>query len=180
MADPDEQPERGGQAERGGGQPERGGQGERGGQEVIRLRYRLYVEALRARLPSAQFGLLMEIIRLWVTHGGGAAELTMDDEEKELFTPEVQQELLHLMGLLSGGSGPEGRAGHVVVQLGDGEHAKGAMSLVPPEVAADAERLRALRDRIDAQERRRGEDRREVEGIARASGMLPSGPGDDT
>ncbi|MFF7987068.1 hypothetical protein ACFZDK_49700 [Streptomyces sp. NPDC007901] len=45
------------------------------------------------------------------------------------------------------------------------------MSLVPPDVAADADQLRALRDRIDAQQRQRRLDQQEVEGIARASGM---------
>ncbi|MEU3092237.1 hypothetical protein ACWCQ0_35470 [Streptomyces massasporeus] len=69
--------------------------------EVARLRYRLYVDALRARMPQAQFDLLMEAIRLWAAHGGGTARLSFDTaEERELFTPEVQQELLNLMGLL--------------------------------------------------------------------------------
>ncbi|WP_149830745.1 hypothetical protein [Streptomyces tailanensis] len=150
-------------------------------QEVARLRYRLYEEALRARMPRAQFDLLMEIIRLWAANGGGTARLSLDGEEKELFTPEVQQELLNLMGLLGAMQpGHEGRADHVVAQLGDGEHAKGAMSLVPPDVAADPDRLRALRDRIDAQQHQRLLDQHEVEGIARASGMPPAGPADDT
>ncbi len=141
-------------------------------QELARLRYRLYLEALRARMPQAQFDLLMEVIRLWAANGGGTARLSLDGEEKELFTPEVQQELLHLMGLLGAMQpGHEDRADHVVARLGDGEHAKGAMSLVPPDVAADPDRLRALRDRIDAQQRRRRLDQQEVEGIARASGM---------
>ncbi|MFJ6567985.1 hypothetical protein ACIQNU_11205 [Streptomyces sp. NPDC091292] len=67
--------------------------------------------------------------------------------------------------------GHEDRTDHVVAQLGDGEFATGAMSLVPPEVAADPARLRAMRDRIDDQQRQRRSDEREVEGIARASGM---------
>lgn len=84
----------------------------------------------------------------------------------------TSQELLNLMGLLGAMQpGHEDRADHVVARLGDGEHAKGAMSLVLPEVAADPDRLRALRDRIDAQQRRRRLDQQEVEGIARASGM---------
>ncbi|MFD3843539.1 hypothetical protein ACFWWC_46185 [Streptomyces sp. NPDC058642] len=142
-------------------------------QEVARLRYRLYVEALQARMPQAQFGLLMEAIQLWAANGGGTARLRFDtQEEKELFTPEVQQELLNLLGLLGAMQpGHEDRADHVVAQLGDGEYAKGAMSLVPPDVAADPDRLRALRDRVDAQQHQRHLDQQEVEGIARASGM---------
>ncbi|MER6187735.1 hypothetical protein [Streptomyces sp. NPDC001652] len=142
-------------------------------QEVARLRYRLYVEALQARMPQAQFSLLMEAIRLWAAHGGGTARLRFDtEEEKELFTPEVQQELLNLLGLLGAMQpGHEDRADHVVAQLGDGEHTRGAMSLVPPDVAADPDQLRALRDRIDAQQHQRSLDQQEVEGIARASGM---------
>ncbi|MFI0941378.1 hypothetical protein [Streptomyces sp. NPDC021020] len=145
-------------------------------QQMVRLRYHLYVEALRARMPQAQFDLLMEVIRLWAEHGGGAARLHFTtEEERDLFTPEVQQEMLNLMGLLGAMQpGHEDRADHVVAQLGDGEHVKGAMSLVPPEVAADPERLRAMRDRIDAQQRRRKLDEEEVDGIARASGMQPS------
>ncbi|MEU1193056.1 hypothetical protein [Streptomyces sp. NPDC005859] len=84
----------------------------------------------------------------------------------------MQQELLNLMGLLGAlQPGHEDRADHVVAQLGDGEHAKGAMSLVPPDVAADPDQLRAMRDRIDAQQHQRRLDQQEVEGIARASGM---------
>ena len=59
-------------------------------QEVARLRHRLYIDALRARMPEAQFALLMEAIRLWAAHGGGTARLRFDTaEERELFTPEV-------------------------------------------------------------------------------------------
>ncbi|MGW1619953.1 hypothetical protein [Streptomyces sp. NPDC002172] len=142
-------------------------------QDVARLRYRLYVDTLRARMSQEQFDLLMEVIRLWAANGGGTARLRFDtEEERALFTLEVQQELLNLMGLLGAMQpGHEDRADHVVAQLGDGEHAKGAMSLVPPEVAADPDQLRALRDRIDAQQHQRRLDQQEVEGIARASGM---------
>ncbi|WP_411152348.1 hypothetical protein [Streptomyces sp. A30] len=76
------------------------------------------------------------------------------------------------MGLLGAMQpGHEDRADHVVAQLGDGEHAKGAMSLVPPDVAADPDQLRALRDRVDAQQHQRRLDQQEMEGIAQASGM---------
>lgn len=123
----------------------------------------------------------MESVRLWAENGGGTARLSLDGPEKELFTPEVQQELLNLMGQLGAlQPGHEDRADHVVAQLGDGEYAKDAMSLVPPDVATDPDRLRVLRDRIDAQQHQRRLDRQEVEGIARASGMPPAGPADDT
>ncbi|WP_053764269.1 hypothetical protein [Streptomyces sp. AS58] len=143
-------------------------------QEVARLRYQLYVEALQARMPQAQFALLLQAIWLWAAHGGGTARLSFDSEaEKELFTLEVQQELLNLMGLL-GAMQPEHehRADHVVAQLGDGKYAKDATSLVPPDVSADPDQLRAQRDRIDAEQRQRRLDQKEVEGIARAS-LIP-------
>ncbi|MFD5848111.1 hypothetical protein [Streptomyces chartreusis] len=146
-------------------------------QEVARLRYRLYVETLRARMPQPQFDLLMQAIRLWAANGGGNARMRFDSkEEMKLFTPEVQQELLNLMGLLGAMQpGHEDRADHVVAQLGDGEYAKRAMSLVPPDVAADPDQLLAMRDHIDAQQHQRHLDQQEVEGIARASGMPDGG-----
>ncbi|MFF4448195.1 hypothetical protein [Streptomyces sp. NPDC001502] len=149
--------------------------------EVARLRYHLYVEALRARMPQAGFHLLMEIIRLWLENGGGTARIQMDDEEKALFTGEVRQEMLTLMGLIGAMQpGHEDRAEHVVVQLGDSEHTKGAMTLVPAEVAADPEQLQARLDKIDSQQRQRTLDRKEVEAIALASGMPLADPDADT
>ncbi|MFJ2178038.1 hypothetical protein ACIOHE_34740 [Streptomyces sp. NPDC087851] len=140
--------------------------------EVARARYALYVESLRARMPGEQFELLMEIIRMWAEAGGGTVRLRMDGPERELFTPELQQEFLSLMGLIGAMQpGHEDRADHVVAHLGDGEHTKGAMSLVPPEVAADPAKLRAMRDKLEAQQSRRHSDAQTVEGIARASGM---------
>lgn len=67
--------------------------------------------------------------------------------------------------------GHEDRADRVVARLGDGEHVKDAMSLVPPEVADDPEKLRAMRDKLDTQQHQRKQDEETVEGIARASGM---------
>ncbi|MFI2215003.1 hypothetical protein [Streptomyces sp. NPDC020141] len=140
--------------------------------ELARLRYALYVETLRARMPGPQFTLLMRTVDLYVGAGGGRVRLRMDPGDRELFTAEVQQELLTLLGLLGATRpGHADRAEHVVVRLGDGEYAKGALTLVPPEVAADPERLRAMLARIDARQRRSHDDRREVEEIARASGM---------
>ncbi|MFC5720949.1 hypothetical protein ACFP1Z_12300 [Streptomyces gamaensis] len=141
-------------------------------QEFARARYALYLHTLRARMPQEQYELLMEVIRTWAEVGGGTVRLRLDGREKELFTPELRQELLNLMGLIGAMQpGHEDRADHVVAQLGDGEHAKGVMSLVPPDVAADPERLRAMRDKIDAEQARRRRDEQAVEGIARASGM---------
>ncbi|MFJ8002193.1 hypothetical protein ACIQ7D_34655 [Streptomyces sp. NPDC096310] len=146
--------------------------------DIARARYALYVETLRARMPTEQFDLLMEIIRMWAEAGGGTVRLRLDDAERELFTPEVQQEFLNLMGLIGAMQpGHEDRADHVVAHLGDGEHTKGAMSLVPPEVAADPAKLRAMRDKLEAQQSRRRSDEQTVEGIARASGMSPEADG---
>ncbi|WP_253917299.1 hypothetical protein [Streptomyces sp. MNP-20] len=139
---------------------------------MVRARYALYVETLRARMPQAQFDLLMEVIRAYVKAGGGRFRLDLDPAEKELFTEEVQQELLNLLGLLGAMErGHEDRADHVVARLGDGEYAKAVMSLVPPDVADDPDKLRAMRDKLDAQQRQRQQDGQTVEGIARASGI---------
>lgn len=125
-------------------------------------------------MPVPQYTLLMDIIRMWAEHGGGTIRLQMDDEEKELFTTEVKREMLTLMGLIGAlEPGHEDRADHVVADLGDGEHTSGALTLVPADVAADPERLRAMRERLDARAGRRESDTAEVEAIARASGMLP-------
>ncbi|MFD5319782.1 hypothetical protein [Streptomyces sp. NPDC127098] len=148
--------------------------------ETGRARLELYVEALRARMPASQFILLMRAFNAWLTGGGGMMRLHLESDEQELFTPEVQGEMLTLMGLVGALSpGHEDRADHVVVELGDGEHVKGARSLVPREVADDPERLAEMRRRLDEGERLRREQRDsdslEVDAIARASGMLPEG-----
>lgn len=146
--------------------------------EVPRLRLGLYIETLRARMPEAKYKLLMEIIRMWAEGGGGTVRLEMDDEEKALFTPEVQREMLNIMGLIGAlEPGREDRADHVVADLGDGEHISGALTLVPADVAADPERLREMRDRLDAKAAQRRRDLEETEAIARASGMLPEAEG---
>lgn len=151
-----------------------------GPSDLPRLRLELYIEALAARMPQAQFKLLMDILRMWSEAGGGTVRLRMDDEERELFTPEVRGELLAVMGLIGAlQPGREDRAEHVVADLGDGAHISGAMSLVPPEVAADPARLRATRDGLDAVQGQRARDLREVEGIAEASGMAEADPPED-
>jgi hypothetical protein len=147
-------------------------------EDAGQARLELYVEALQARMPPRQFILLMQAFNAWLTGGGGLLRLHLEPEEQELFTAEVQGEMLTLMGLVGAmAEGHEDRADHVVVDLGDGEHVKNARSLVPPEVANDPERLAEMRRRLDEQERQRKEHARqdadEVEAIARASGMLP-------
>ncbi|MET9605303.1 hypothetical protein ABZZ17_09560 [Streptomyces sp. NPDC006512] len=130
------------------------------------------METLRVRMPQQQFDLLMEVVREYVKAGGGRFRLDLEPEERALFTEEVQMELLNLLGLLGAMEpGHEDRADHVVARLGDGEHARAAMSLVPPDVADDPEKLRALRDKLDDRQHQRREDEQVVEGIARASGM---------
>ncbi|MFJ2442649.1 hypothetical protein ACIOWG_19820 [Streptomyces sp. NPDC087658] len=148
-------------------------------QDVPRLRLGLYIETLKARMPAPQYRLLMEVVRMWAEHGGGTVRLQMDDEERELFTPDVQREMLTIMGLIGAMEpGHEDRADHVVADLGDGEHARGALTLVPPEVAADPERLRTMREELNAKAARRNSDEAELEAIARASGMLPAADAD--
>ncbi|MFE9423620.1 hypothetical protein ACFYNO_11740 [Kitasatospora sp. NPDC006697] len=141
-------------------------------QELAGMRFALYVETLKARMPGPQYELLMEVLRGYLAAGGGRISVRMDAHERELFGPEVRRELLVLLGLL-GGVNPEGedRSDYVVADLGDGDAAKQVMRLVPPEVAGDPERLRAIRDEIDSAEARRRSDRDTVEAIARASGM---------
>jgi len=148
--------------------------------EVAWLRYELYVETLRARMSQEQFDLLMKVMRMWAESGDGTVRLKHDSPEKELFTPELQQEFLSLMGLIGATRpGHEDRADHVVAQLGDGEYTGGAMSLVSPEVADDPAKLRAMRDELESKARRRSSDREAVEGIARASGMSTTDPDDN-
>ncbi|MFJ2671649.1 hypothetical protein [Streptomyces sp. NPDC087525] len=67
-----------------------------------------------------------------------------------LFTQEIQREPLNLLGPIGASQpGREDRAGHVVARLGDGGYAKGVMSLVPPDVAEDPDKPRAMRDRLE-------------------------------
>lgn len=153
-----------------------------GSRAAGQARLELYVESLRARMPAAQFILLMRAFNAWLTGGGGSMRLHLEPAEQELFTAEVQGEMLTLMGLAGAlAPGHEDRADHVVVDLGDGEHVKRARSLVPPEVANDPERLTEMRRRLDEQERtrqrQRAADIREVDAIARASGLLDDEPG---
>lgn len=154
-------------------------------EDTGRARLEVYVETLRARMPPRQFILLMQAFNAWLTGGGGMMRLHLDPDERELFTAEVQGEMLTLMGLVGAmADGDEDRSDHVVVELGDGEHVKNARSLVPPDVAEDPERLAEMRRRLDDKERRRKEraeqDAAEVEAIARASGLLPEqGRADD-
>jgi hypothetical protein len=147
-------------------------------EDAMQARLELYVESLRARMSPRQFVLLIRAFSDWLTAGGGVMRLHLEPVEQELFTPEVQGEMLTLMGLVGAmAAGREDRADHVVVELGDGEHVKNARSLVPPDIAKDPERLAEMRHRLDEQERRRKElarrDSEEFEAIARASGMLP-------
>ncbi|MFJ6183604.1 hypothetical protein [Streptomyces sp. NPDC092295] len=70
--------------------------------------------------------------------------------ERKLITREIQREPLNLLGPIGARRpGREDRAGHVVARLGDGGHAKGVMSLVPPDVAEDPDKPRAMRDRLE-------------------------------
>ncbi|MCF2525749.1 hypothetical protein [Yinghuangia soli] len=142
--------------------------------EFAKQRLSLYVESLRIRMPEAQYELLRDVLKLWAENGGGTIKIHMDDEERALFTPEVQREVLVIMGLMGAlASGHEDRADHVVVDLGDGAHVKGAQTLVPPDTAADPERLAAMRDSLDRKAAERSRDQAELDAIARASGMLP-------
>ncbi|UGY90758.1 hypothetical protein [Streptomyces gobiensis] len=151
--------------------------------ETGRARLELYVESLRARMDTDQFTLLMRTFHAWLKQGGGTLRLHLEPHEKELFTAGVQDEMLTLMGLVGAlDPGHEDRADHIVVDLGDGDHAKGVRSLVPRDIAEDPQRLAEMRRRLDAevqqQRQQREQDAHEVESIARASGLLPEN--DDT
>ncbi len=59
-----------------------------------------HIESLRARLPAGQFILLMRVFNACLTGGrGGAARLHLTPHEHELFTEEVQGEIVTLMSL---------------------------------------------------------------------------------
>ena len=149
--------------------------------ELARSQLALYIETLRVTMPQPQYRLLMEVIRMYVEAGGGRIRIKLDDEERELFTREVQKELLTLLGLLGAlEPGHEDRGDLVVAELGDGEHIKGAMSLVPVTKAENPEELLRMRERLDTAAAQRRADTAEVEAIARASGMLPPKTGTGT
>ncbi|QKW50034.1 hypothetical protein [Streptomyces buecherae] len=133
-------------------------------------RLRRYLSELEQRVDPRSLELLMRLLReLSVSPAvrGGTYELGMGPEERKLFTPALQAELLVLFGLLT--SHDE----RVVVDLGDSPHAKGMKVLVPRERADDPDFLRRHKQRVAAEAAEREADRREVEAIARASGMEP-------
>jgi len=143
-------------------------------QELARAQLALYIETLQATMDPPQYELLMDVIRMYVEAGGGRIRIRIDGEERELFTREVQKELLTLIGLLGAlEPGHEDRGDLVVAELGDGEHIKGAMSLVPVAKAENPEELLRMREQLDTAAGRRRADTAELEAIARVSGMLP-------
>ncbi|MBB5935090.1 hypothetical protein [Streptomyces zagrosensis] len=133
-------------------------------------RLRQYLSELERRIDARSLELLMRLLReLSVSPAvrGGTYELGMSPEERELFTPALQAELLVLFGLLTS------KDERVVVDLGDSPHAKGMKVLVPQDRAHDPEFLHRHKERVAAEAAEREADRREVEAIARASGMDP-------
>src|SRR3954452_23705836 len=129
-----------------------------------------YLTELQERIDPRSLELLMRLLRELSTSPavrGGTYELGMGPEEKELFTPALQAELLVLFGLLTS------QDERVVVDLGDSPHAKGMKVLVPQDRAQDPDFLLRHKQRVAAEAEQRERDRREVEGIARASGMEP-------
>ncbi|MDX3229853.1 hypothetical protein [Streptomyces sp. ME19-01-6] len=129
-----------------------------------------YLTELQERIDPRSLELLMRLLRELSTSpavSGGTYELGMGPEEKELFTPALQAELLVLFGLLTS------QDERVVVDLGDSPHAKGMKVLVPQDRADDPDFLLRHKQRVAAEAEQREADRREVEGIARASGMEP-------
>ncbi|MEU0844770.1 MULTISPECIES: hypothetical protein [Streptomyces] len=129
-----------------------------------------YLTELQERIDPRSLELLMRLLRELSTSPavrGGTYELGMGPEEKELFTPALQAELLVLFGLLTS------QDERVVVDLGDSPHAKGMKVLVPQDRAQDPDFLHRHKQRVAAEAEQREADRREVEGIARASGMEP-------
>ncbi|MBH5334998.1 hypothetical protein IHE55_09400 [Streptomyces pactum] len=133
-------------------------------------RLRRYLGELQERIDPRALELLLRLLQEVSSSPaarGGTYELGMGPEEKELFTPALQAELLVLFGLLTAGEE------RVVVDLGDSPHARGMKVLVPPDQAGDAEFLARHKSRVAAEAERREHDRREVEAIARVSGMEP-------
>lgn len=103
-------------------------------------------------MPQQQFDLLMKVLAA----AADGSTVRISGADKNLLTPEVQQEFLNLQALLGSlAAGHEDRAAYVMVQLGDGEHIKGAATLVPLGVAAGPDKLRAFRGRLDAQHQQR-------------------------
>ncbi|MDT0344717.1 hypothetical protein [Streptomyces litchfieldiae] len=72
-------------------------------EETGRAPLELYVESLRARLPAAQFIVLMRAFHACLSgETGGAVGLTrprLTPDEQELFTPEIQSEMVALLTL---------------------------------------------------------------------------------
>ncbi|MFT2016990.1 hypothetical protein ACMA1D_14245 [Streptomyces sp. 796.1] len=133
-------------------------------------RLRQHLSDLAQRIDPPSLELLMRLLReLSVSPAvrGGTYELGMGPEERELFTPDLQAELLVLFGLLTS------QDERVVVDLGDTPYAKGMKVLVPQDRACDPDFLDRHRRRVAAEAAEREADRREVEAIARASGMEP-------
>ncbi|MDT3399325.1 hypothetical protein RKE29_22185 [Streptomyces sp. B1866] len=133
-------------------------------------RLKRYLSDLQQRIDPRSLDLLMRLLHEVSTSPavrGGTYELGMGPEEKELFTPALQAELLVLFGLLTV------QDERVVVDLGDSPHAKGVKVLVPQDRADDPDFLHRQKQRVAAEAEQRERDRLEVEGIARASGMEP-------
>ncbi|WP_035840351.1 hypothetical protein [Kitasatospora azatica] len=107
---------------------------------------RLYLDTLRARMEPAQFRALGELLKsslplLTSTHD--SITIDIPDEDERHVTPEVKDEFLAVLGILSTGS-----MDHHIVDLGNG-----ASAMVHAEAAADPGRLQELRTWAD--ERRR-------------------------
>lgn len=133
-------------------------------------RLRQHLGELQERVDPRSLELLVRLLRELSTSPavrGDTYELGMAPEERELFTPALQGELLLLFGLLTS------QEERVVVDLGDTPHAKGMKVLVPQERAADREFLQRHKRRVAKEAEKREQDRREVAAIARASGMEP-------
>ncbi|MFH8368808.1 hypothetical protein [Streptomyces sp. NPDC018031] len=133
-------------------------------------RLRRYLGELQERVDPRALELLMRLLHEVSSSPavrGGTYELGMGPEEKELFTPALQAELLVLLGLLTA------QEERIVVDLGDTPHARGMQVLVEPDQADDPDFLARHKSRIAADAERRERDRQEVEAIARASGMEP-------
>ncbi|WP_069812912.1 hypothetical protein [Streptomyces sp. TP-A0874] len=118
-----------------------------------------YLDGLAERMAPESHQLLMKILQALNTalsQGGGDTQIEMTAEDKALFTEEFQRELRTVMGML------DFTEEQVVIDIAEDAADQGP----------DAERLRpgtAAERAVDQRER----DRREVESIARASGMEP-------
>ncbi|MCX5560412.1 hypothetical protein [Streptomyces sp. NBC_00038] len=131
---------------------------ERGYLESVE-QFALYLSELQSSLDPESYALLLHILKVTneaVVHRNADFEILMSDREQELFTAEFGEALSRLLGLL----GPMGI--RTLVDLGAHAGTTRGVSSADGRPTTGPDALTRLEN-----------DRREIEGIARASGMEP-------